>query len=414
MINLLIQILTLFSGLVVNFVIPSLYGLAAYGEFIKANVLVFLFQKLLDIINEQLIATAQAKHIFVTSLFIATLIFSIFTAVNLTTDIGSPLLLGVMLLSSACLLSLYALRLQRFIFGYLVIFLCTFFVSLFASYRNILPLSIADVLIITNLFPCLFAVVVLLRQGATLPIGKELVAALHHVILALPRMVSITLVFNLFTNILPFILSKSLPVRDLGLFRVIVSIIQSATSLFPINVRSVFVSFVSGDKIHEQYKTIMSTALLYFALLGLGGYALGWLFPQYSPYLTLLPCLPVLYWTVVTERYLVASGAQRGVIIANLTTGTFAVVGMFIFVKDIKQAELFYALGFSLYLLMLSFICQPGNSRPVILWVACLSPLAVLLETIGTMWGALYMCSLVIIAIWVLRLRLGDIRTLRF
>ncbi len=51
MFNLLIQALTLLSGLVVNFVIPGLYGLEAYGAFIKANVLVFLFQKLLDIIN---------------------------------------------------------------------------------------------------------------------------------------------------------------------------------------------------------------------------------------------------------------------------------------------------------------------------------------------------------------------------
>lgn len=414
MINLVIQVLTLISGLVVNFVIPGLYGLDAYGEFIKANVLVFLFQKLLDIVNEQLIATVQAKHIFVTSLFMATSIFLVFSIFNFITDIGSPLLISVMLLSSACLLSLFGLRLQRCIVGYLILFLCTFFASLFTSYYHILPLSIADVLVLTNLIPCLFAIVVLLTNGATLPVGKELTSTFQHVIVSLPRMVAITLVFNLFTNILPYILSKSLPVRDLGLFRVVVSIIQSATSLFPINVRAVFVSFVSGGKTQEQYKIIMSTALLYFALLGLGGYMLGWLLPQFSTYLTLLPCLPVLYWAVVTERYLVASGFHRKVIFTNLTIGSLAVIGMIIFVDEIKQAELFYALGFSAYLLMLNLSCRPGTSLPVVFWVAGLSPLAILLKNISLMWGALYMCSLVIIAIWVLRLRLGDIRKLRF
>ncbi|MGY2160030.1 hypothetical protein [Pseudomonas tolaasii] len=208
MINLLIQVLTLFSGLVVNFVIPGLYGLEAYGTFIKANVLVFLFQKLLDIVNEQLIASVEAEYTLVTSLFMATLIFLLFNAVNLIDYIGNPLLLGVMLLSSACLLSMFSLRLQRWIVGYLIIFLCVFFTALLLSYLSVWPLSIVDILILTNLIPCLYAVVVLFFNGAKLPMGKQLLLTCHRVLLLLPRMVSITLVFNLFTNILPFILSK--------------------------------------------------------------------------------------------------------------------------------------------------------------------------------------------------------------
>jgi hypothetical protein len=414
MVNLLIQVLTLISGLVVNFVIPGLYGLDAYGAFIKANVLVFLFQKLLDIVNEQLIASVEAEYILVTSLFMATLIFLLFSVVSLVDDIGNPLLLSVMLLSSACLLSLFGLRLQRWIVGYLVLFLCVFFVLLFISYQQILPLSIVDILLLTNLIPCLFAVAVLFSHGAKLPVGRQLLSTCKNVLFLLPRMVSITLVFNLFTNILPYILSKSLPVRDLGLFRVIVSIIQSATSLFPINVRAVFVAFVSGGQRQEQYRIIMSVALFYFALVGLSGYAVGWLFPQYSAYLAMLPCLPVLYWAVVTERYLVASGLHRKVIIANLVLGVLAVAGMILFVQGLKQAELFYALGFSAYLLFLHLLCRPGIRLPVIFWVSVLSPFAIVLKDVNLIWGVLYMLSLLIIAVGILRLRPADFRTLRF
>lgn len=414
MVNLLIQALILISGLVVNFVVPSLYGLDAYGEFIKANILVFLFQKLLDIVNEQLIASVEAEYILITSLLMAFLIFLAFCGFNLIANIGNPLLLSVMLLSSACMLSLFALRLHRWIVGYLVIFLCTFSGSLFARHSEILPLSIVDVLILTNLTPCLFAVVVLFFHGARIPLGNNLLSAFQLVLASLPKIVLITLVFNLFTNILPYILSKSLPVRDLGLFRVIISVIQSATSLFPVNVRAVFVSFVSGGQRQEQYRIVMSVALFYFALVGLFGYTIGWFFPQYAIYLVMLPCIPVLYWAVVTERYLVASGLNRKVIIANIIIGTLAVTGVAFFVQDIHQAELFYALGFSAYLLLLHFLCRPGIDLAVVLLVSILSPLAIIGTATSLFWGMLYMCVILVMAIWKLRLRPKDIRGLRF
>lgn len=412
MVNLLIQVLTLISGLIVNFVIPGLYGLEAYGAFIKANVLVFLFQKLLDIINEQLIASIEAKYILATSLFMAILVLILFSVVSLIEDIGSTLLLGVMLLSSACLLSLFGLRLQRWIVGYLVIFLIVFFILLLISHQQIAHLSIVEILLLTNLIPCLYSVAVLVTHGAQIPVGKLLLSTCHQALLLLPRMITITLVFNLFTNILPYILSKSLPVRDLGLFRVIVSIIQSATSLFPINIRAVFVSFVSGGQRQEQYRKIMSIALFYFALVGLSGYTLGWILPQYSGYLALLPCLPVLYWAVVTERYLIASGLHRRVIVANLVTATLAVAGMTLFVQGLKQAEIFYTVGFSAYLLIMHLLCQPGIRLPIVFWVSVLSPIAILMKNISLVWGVLYMCSLLFIALVVLRLRPADFRTL--
>lgn len=116
----------------------------------------------------------------------------------------------------------------------------------------------------------------------------------------------------------------------------------------------------------------------------------------------------------MTERYLVASGLHRKVIIANLVLGVLAVAGMILFVQGLKQAELFYALGFSAYLLFLHLLCRPGIPLPVIFWVSVLSPFAIVLKDVNLIWGVLYMLSLLIIAVGILRLRPADFRTLRF
>jgi hypothetical protein len=46
--------------------------------------------------------------------------------------------------------------------------------------------------------------------------------------------------------------------------------------------------------------------------------------------------------------------------------------------------------------------------------VAILSPLSIVMANVSLIWGIFYMCSLLIIATWTLRLRLADFRKLRF
>lgn len=127
----------------------------------------------------------------------------------------------------------------------------------------------------------------------------------------------------------------------------------------------------------------------------------------------MLPCLPVLYWAVVTERYLVASGLHRKVIVANLVIAPLAITSMILFVKDLNQAQLFYAIGFSAYLLFLHISCRPDIRLPVVLGRLTLS-LTIFLTHISLVWAVLYMCSLMIIAVGALQLRPADLRTLRF
>lgn len=399
--------------MLVNFVVPALYGLESYGAFIQANILVFVFQKLTDIVNEPLISHVEGRYIFVTSLLTGGVVMLLFLLTNSINPIGNPLLLCVMLASSCCLLSMYALRQQLRLLAYLIVFLGVFGLLLALKMLADWQLSIVDVLIWTNLIPGVVAALGLVFSGSRLPPSKQLLSTMGNTFVRLPRMISVTLVFNLLTNILPYILSKTLPVRDLGLFRVITSVIQSATSLFPLNTKAIFVAFVGDERREALFKTIMSASLLYFSALGIFGYLLAWMLPKLSPYLVLVASLPVLYWAVVSERYLLASGSRRQVMIANLTVGLLAVVGV-LFVHDLEQAVILYALGFSAYTIALRAGRQTSLPSGAMYWVVILSPCVIWLQAKSVFIPILYMLSLIILATVVLRFRPADLRNLRF
>ena len=413
MVNVAIQALTLLSGMLVNFLVPALYGLESYGTFVQANILVFVFQKLTDIINEPLISHIEGKYVFATSLLTASFVLLFFLLINRLDPIGDPFLLGVMLLSSCCLLSMYALRQQTRLLVYLVIFLGVFGIALLLNTLANWQLSIVDILIWTNLLPGVLATLALLLSGSRLPPRSQLFSTFGNTIRMLPRMISVTLVFNLLTNILPYVLSKTLPVRDLGLFRVITSIIQSATSLFPLNTKAIFVAFVEGGRREMLFMTVMSSSLLYFSLLGLFAHLLIWLLPKFNQYFVMVSSLPVLYWAVVTERYLLASGLRRQVMMANWVVAFCALIMIFL-VHDLQQAQLFYALGFSAYALALYAYCKPRVHPVAMYWVAIFSPCIIWLQEKSMAFSVIYMVSLAFIAIVVIRFRPADLRNLKF
>lgn len=413
MINVLIQALTVLSGLLVNFVVPGLYGLESYGLFIQSNILVFVFQKLTDIVNEPLISHVEGRHIFATSLLLASVVLLLFLIVDYLDPIGNPFLLGAMLVSSCSLLAMYAQRQQLRVLSYLVCFLVTFGILLGLKMLAGWNLSIVDVLILTNIIPGSFACVGLVATGSRLPSGNLLKSTIHNLISLLPKMLSVTLVFNLLTNILPYILSKTLPVRDLGLFRVLTSIIQSATSLFPINTKAIFVAFVAGERREALFKIIMSTSLLYFAVVGLSGYLLTLIVPKLSTYLVLVSSLPALYWCVVFERYLLASGMNRQVLVSNLVVGVAAISAVF-FVKELSHAVLYYAIWISVYAIALMVHCPINRNRGITALTLALSPLVVWLQNISMLYAVTYLFALPIIAISIFSFKMANLRELRF
>lgn len=412
MINVVIQGLTLLCALLVNFVIPALYGLELYGAFIQANVLVFLFQKLTDISTEPLIGYVDHAMIFPVSMLIAACVWLVFWVIDSVASLGSTALLAAMLLSSSVMLSMYALRQQRRLVAYLVFFLAVFFALLILKERLEWALSIVDILFWTNLLPASLAALALLHSGARLPSRQTVGPLLASVARMAPGNFSVTLVFNLFTNLLPYILSKTLPLRDLGLFRVVTAVIQSATAVFPVNTKAIFVQLVGSDDRAAQFRILLTWSLLYFAGLGLVALMAGRVDGRLVPYLALVASLPTLYWAVLAERYLQATKRRRELVVANLVVGSVALVCAFL-VETIGQAVLYYALGLSVYAGWLLVLNRRTVSLSASIPVIGLAPLAVQMQSVSLVYPLIYFAALLLLAWYVFRPRIADLERLR-
>lgn len=408
MINVAIQALVLLGGLLVNFLVPFLYGLEAYGAFIQAHILVFVFQKLADIINEPLIGHTEAAHVFPTAVVMGGIVWSVFTVIDqLLMPLGSPLLLAVMLASSTVSLGMYALRWQRTLLAYLAGFITLFFVLIALKEWAHWPLGIVDVLIWTNglaILPVLVPLVLRTHwQGGGVLVTRALCAA--------PGNVSVTLVFNIFTNLLPFLLSRTLPHAELGLFRVMTSVVQSATSLFPVNTKALFVMFRRGIDAERLYEALLGAALAWFAAFGVGALALAWLIPRLAPFVDLVALLPVFYWAVLSERYLLAGGRRSLIVVINLVVGSVA-LALALGVRTLDEAVMLYAVSFTVYAACCLLPAAHGRVRWLALSLVLVMPFAVLLQVRYPAAVIAWQAALVVLAFSAFRLRPADLRLL--
>ncbi|ODU13905.1 MAG: hypothetical protein ABS91_00785 [Thiobacillus sp. SCN 64-35] len=412
MINVVIQALTLLCALLVNFVIPAFYGLELYGAFIQANILVFLFQKLADISTEPLIGCVDHAMIFPVSMLIAVCVWLVFWLLDGVAGLGSTALLAAMLLSSSAMLSMYALRQQRRLVAYLIFFLVVFFALLILKERFEWTLSIVDILFWTNLLPALLATLGLLYSGVRLPSRQVLGPLLSSVARMVPGNFSVTLVFNLFTNLLPYILSKTLPLRDLGLFRVAMAVIQSATTIFPINTKTIFVRLVGSDDRIAQFRILFVWSLIYFAGLGATALLAGYADSRGIPYLVLVASLPTLYWAVLIERYLQATKHRRELMVANLIVGSVALASAFL-IETLGQAVLYYSLGLSVYTGWLLILSRRTVNLITSIPVIGLAPLVAQMQSTSLIYPLIYFVALLLLAWWVFKPGIVDLERLR-
>lgn len=408
MLNVLIQFFTLLAGLLVNFVVPAMYGLEAYGAFIQANILVFVFHKLTDIINEPLIGQTEPDQVFPLAVVTAVAIWLLFLGANQIIILGSPLLLAAMLMSACVTLALYSLRWQRVLLAYLAGFIALFFALIMLKTWARWPLDIVDILVWTNGLVALPLLVPLTRRAHWRSAGR----LARHAVRAAPGNASATLVFNLLTNLLPYLLSKTLSHADLGLFRVMTSVVQSVGSLFPVNAKAVFVMFRRHDDAAVLFPRLLGFALLWFAGIGLTGLVVGLVYPRLLPFLGLVAALPVLYWAMLGERYLLANGSRRTLIVANLGIGGLALLLAWQ-VNTLAQATILYAASITAYALWTLLLAGRGTTLPWTTWpIAVLMPFAVYLQGIDLPIVLLWQGVLMAVAWWGFRLSFADIRHL--
>lgn len=408
MLSVSIQFFTLLAGLLVNFVVPALYGLETYGAFIQANILVFVFHKLTDIINEPLIGQTEPDQVFPLAVITAVAIWLLFLAVNQFTPLGSPLLLASMLVSACVTLALYSLRWQRVLLTYLLGFIALFFALIALKTWAQWSLDIVDILAWTNGLVALPLLIPLAQRAHWRSAGRLARYAMR----AAPGNASATLVFNLLTNLLPYLLSKILSHADLGLFRVMTSVVQSVGSLFPVNAKAVFVMFRRHDDAATLLPRLLGFALLWFAGIGLAGLTMGMLYPRLLPFLGLVAALPVLYWAMLGERYLLAEGSRRTLILINLGVGGLTLLLAWQ-VDTLTQATILYATSIATYALGTLLLAGRGTSMPWAVWpIAVLMPFAVYLQGIHLPVALLWQGVIMALAWWSFKLSFADIRHL--
>ena len=405
MINVLIQVFSLLNGLLVNFVIPALYGLEVYGAFIQAQILVFVFQKLTDIVNEPLISVADPPQVFPLAAATAAAIWLLFSCLNRWLMLGSPLLLATMLASACAVLGMYSLRWHRMLLGFLVVFPVVFLSLLGVREKAHWSLDIAGVLAWTNAVTTLPVLIPLVRRSTWRRIDRVVLVGLR----AAPRNVSVTLVFNLLTNILPYLLSRVLSHTDLGLFRVTTSVVQSASSLFPFNIKAMFVMFHRRNDADALYLHLLGFALLWFSGIGFGGLFFASIFSRITPFLALVGALPILYWAMLSERYLLADGRRRALTAVNLCIG-ISIFGIALWVHTLAQAMVLYAASIAIYALCTVSIAVFGMSHWQVFPVVVSMPFAVYLQSINMFAAMLWQVALMVFAWWGFGMKLENIR----
>lgn len=394
MLNALIQLSTLVYGLAINFLAPMVYGLTAYGEFIAENAVVFLIHRAMSIISEPLIRFTRPNLLLANSLVLNGVVFALFAVVNQWASLGSSLLLGGILLSVSVLLSMQALRLRRSYIAFLIIVSLCFVGLMLWSVSHGQVLSLVRVMEISAWAPSVVCVLYLFTRGATLPSLRELKTTLVDVLRHVPRIITITSAMNMLTSALPVFLAPILPARDLGLFKVMTSVIQAATSVFPVSTQAVLASFVQHPRGVEFYRLLSSLAMLYFAAACMGLVACALVLPVLVPYVALAACLPAYYHAILTERHLTATGHIRTLVMINLAVVAVACVAL-LWVDTLAGAVLIYTGGFTLYGLALSMADRDIPPYLPMLGVVALCPLAIHLMQqqvwIGLFYGALVM-----------------------
>lgn len=389
MLNALIQLSTFAYGLVFNFLAPGVYGLDAYGEFIAHNAVIFLLYRAMSIIREPLIRFTSPPLLLVNSLTLNAFILIIFMGVEQFIPMGSPLMLAGLLVNGSCLLTMQAMKLRRSFIVSVFAMAGSFTALTFWSAAHGFSLSLTAVITLSVWWISVLSMLYLFVRGAVIPNLRALRLTVGQVMHQVPRIISITAVMNVLTSASPLFLAPILTAHDMGLFKVMTSVIQAATIVFPVNTQAILTSFVTDPRGKQFYRLLSSVALFYFAVACAGLIACAMIVPVMLPYVGLAVCLPAYYEAILLERHLTALGRIRLLVILNWSVVAVLAIGFFC-VHDLLQAMLVYAGGFALYAVVLGIADKESKLYLPLLFVLLISPVFVALMVQHSAYGILY------------------------
>lgn len=376
MLTILMQALTFFSGLLVNFVIPVCWGVGEYGLFIKENIFVLMFHKLADLISEPLISLDGNVSLFSNAIVMGAFLLTLFWMLSCIAPIsmGSGWLLGCMVWSNCVLIVMHAKSLHRWIVFYLILFIFFFLLGVIVRYYHFYEVTIVQILELTNLVPAVvFFMALCLGKKIELSFlsFKATASNLISILKVTPKLFSLTLVNNLFTNILPCYVSFVFTPQALGLFKIQMSIAQMAVVVFPVSAKVIsFYFYKYNSKL--LLESTLRLSINYFSFIALCAYAYIAGYEKKFEISHIVLLLPVIHVSVILERYLLGSALRNRLIAINWYVAIISCL-VIVCVHTLSEMIFLYSFSIVLYVFLMLTLIESSLSKLIIMSLSALS-----------------------------------------
>lgn len=383
--NIVVQSLTLVNGLLVNFLFPALFGLKPYGELLQALLGTFVIHRLIDTMAEPLIGLCDGNTILPTALTInaAMAVLLTMAAVWLLATSVDAILLASMVGTSTILLSLHRNRRLDMIAAILLASSTALIGLSLARRAALFSIELRDILLITNLVGIVIgsAQLAIVSRNRNPRGGKRLLPAA--LLRLAPGALASSLVSNFLGTILVFILSTTLPARELAIFRIFTAMVQASASVFPASLKALFVSFTDPDAAGRIEKILTTSFWLFSPAAVLAAIGSKW-FPQWAVVLGGAAVAIPYFWALCLERYMQARCNRLRYRWLNVSL-TAILIAASTKIENIAQGIVFYATAASIYCIALALMERRSLPALHLIAICALVSVAVLLTTTGRM-----------------------------
>jgi hypothetical protein len=364
----------------------------------------FVLQRLIDVGAEPLIALIEGDRIFVTALATNGLLAALLAGVCSLANIRGldPVLLAAMVTTSTVLLSLHRNRMQGALISYLASFL-TLFMGLTAwAWWHPEALSLRGVLLATNAGSALLGLALLLRAGRIDADAHAIAQGIRSGLALMPRAIASSLVTNVLTTAYLLVCSYLLPARDLGALRVGTSIVQAASSLYPANMKAIFVSMGESGADDRLRRVLVASFWLFLAMASVVTIASA-LRSEPLPGAALAFVATPFFWAMCLERYVQMAGPAPQLRRLNIAVAPAMLAAAFACVQTLDDALRLYSLAVGVWCALLAVLARPAALVPTVLVVAAASVAAFAAAQYRADFGLLATAALLVIGILMLR-----------
>ncbi|WP_374512671.1 hypothetical protein [Brevundimonas sp.] len=359
--NVYAQGLSLASGLLVAFLFPILFGVAAYGDLLKTILPTLLIHRIADSMAEVLMPDLLPEEIFLGSLMSGALVGAGLSALLALFGAGrsDPLLLALMILTSTTIITFYRNQMIWLLVCQLAFF-CTVFVGLSLVEGLGANIGLRNILVIANGAGAILGFALLAWRGALFPQHGGLWSHLWKGMRRAPQSLTATLMANTITVGYLWIAAPLMTSPAIGQLRILTSVVQASVSLFPIGLKAIFVRLLSHGEDPVDFGGLLGAAFWFFLTGFFVLQAAAGFVPQLKELADMFLLAVPFFWSACIERFAQA-GSARGIYrLLNLVLCPIA-LGLGAYAAAHGQAVLGYGGVIWGYCVMLALLCLRGR-----------------------------------------------------